>query len=187
MSIDIIRHMTMPAEEGFSDIIGRMTSRSVKRGHYADDTSSYPTFRNAKEFTDAVNEGKCESAYGSYAGIIGGIKIRIPEGFTTDDAQLIDTCLVNLSKVANDIATDMCSRNHKPWAWDDEPDKTHTPNDVKKIIKIDVIAFYRNKNDGYDAEFWFNDGDLYYGHSLVADYTVENRKLTKIREFTVEG
>ena len=177
------------AEEGFSDFIGRVSSGFVKRDtHQYKGDENLSVFKTAKEFAAAIKSGECVAGNSSFSGMIGGIRITIQDNHDPDiAAQNIDICMVNLARVVNDVAEELSTGPHKPWMWEDEPDRVHTSSDVKKKIKITGIDLYSTSHDGYAAVFWFADGGLYDGHTILTVYAVENRKLKLLDKPTIEG
>ena len=56
--------------------------------------------------------------------------------------------------------------------WLEEGQDTITPVEFKKLMKLQSIVFYP---DG-DFNFWYDDGDLFWGHSIAISGNLEGLK-----------
>ncbi|UKN03461.1 DUF2262 domain-containing protein [Paracrocinitomix mangrovi] len=71
-------------------------------------------------------------------------------------------------KINSGIIKDLLNLKNTSWLEDDEP--TISEQDFLDKISLETITFY---DDG-SFEFWYNDGDLFWGHSIQVDGSIND-------------
>lgn len=106
-----------------------------------------------------------------YEIVIDGVKCRTGAGFNEETAKItLDKYLKNFNELnsigKNRAASDLLTLKNKDWLADEE--KELTKSEFKKKMDLTDIIFRKNH-----IELWYNDHNLFFGHSIVVDCDLE--------------